>query len=115
MIKIVSFLEKAPRYHGAWSHFMDDETGASLPVFGMFDDGGDLVETAFLMQGLLAARQYFNGSAPDEHALHARISKLWESVEWDWYRAIPKATRSTGTGRRNGPGRSITSSPASTK
>ncbi|MGC2719602.1 MAG: glucoamylase family protein [Candidatus Acidiferrales bacterium] len=91
MIKIVTFLEKAPRYHGAWSHFMDDETGASLPVFGMFDDGGDLVETAFLMQGLLAARQYFNGSAPDDAALHARISKLWESVEWDWYQRNPQS------------------------
>jgi hypothetical protein len=91
LAKIVTFLEKAPRYHGAWSHFMDDETGASLPVFGMFDDGGDLVETAFLMQGLLAAGQYFNTSAPQEVALHARITKLWESVEWDWYQRTPQS------------------------
>ncbi len=83
--KIVTFLEKAPRYHGAWSHFMDDQTGESLAVFGMFDDGGDLVETAFLMQGLLTARQYFSGSDGNEAALRVRISKLWESVEWDWY------------------------------
>ena len=27
LAKIVGFLEKAPRYHGAWSHFMDDATG----------------------------------------------------------------------------------------
>ena len=84
--KIVGFLEKAPRYHGAWSHFMDGTTGQTLPVFDMFDDGGDLVETAFLMEGLLAARQYFNGSSDPERNLVARISHLWETVEWDWYR-----------------------------
>lgn len=43
--KIVSFLEKADRYHGAWSHYMNGHTGKTMPVFGMFDDGGDLVET----------------------------------------------------------------------
>jgi hypothetical protein len=83
--RAVSFLEKAPRYHGAWSHFMDGSNRETLPVFGVFDDGGDLVETAFLMEGLLAARQYFNGPTAAEHSLYARISKLWETVEWDWY------------------------------
>ncbi len=89
--KIATFLEKAPRYHGAWSHFMDDQTGATLPVFGMFDDGGDLVETAFLMQGLLVARQYYSHADAPEQALHARISKLWETVEWDWYQRTPQS------------------------
>jgi hypothetical protein len=84
--QILSFLEKAPRYHGAWSHFMDGGTGKTLPVFDMFDDGGDLVETAFLMEGLLTARQFFNGSDPREHDLAQRITHLWEGVEWDWYR-----------------------------
>lgn len=86
LAKIVSFLERAPRYHGAWSHFMDDATGASLPVFNMFDDGGDLVETAFLMEGLLTARQYLNQSSAQEKSLDERISRLWETVEWDSYR-----------------------------
>ena len=89
--KIVSFLEKAPRYHGAWSHFMDDATGASLPVFNMFDDGGDLVETAFLMEGLLTVRQYLNQSSAQEKVLYDRISHLWETVEWDWYRQTPQS------------------------
>ncbi len=89
LTRIVDFLEKAPRYHGAWSHFMDGDTGDTLPVFGMFDNGGDLVETAFLMEGLLAARQYFNGDTEAEHSLYTRISKLWETVEWDWYRKSP--------------------------
>jgi hypothetical protein len=87
--KITAFLEKAPRYHGAWSHFMDGKTGQSLPVFDVIDSGGDLVETSFLIQGLLAARQYFNRSTPKEVELTKRITHLWETVEWDWYRKSP--------------------------
>ena len=84
--KIVDFLERAQRYHGAWSHYMDGSTGKTMPVFGMFDNGGDLVETSFLMEGLLAARQYFHGNSRAERDLYQRITQLWESVEWDWYR-----------------------------
>jgi len=89
LTKIVSFLERAPRYHGVWSHFMNGSTAKSMPVFGMFDDGGDLVETAFLVQGLLAARQYFHGQTEGEQDLYKRITHLWETVEWDWYRREP--------------------------
>lgn len=88
--KIVSFLEKAPRYHGAWSHFMDGATGQTLPVFDMYENAGDLVETAFLIQGLLAARQYFKGSGPQETKIYQRITALWQTVEWDWYRKSPQ-------------------------
>jgi hypothetical protein len=96
LTKIVSFLEKAPRYHGVWSHFMDAATGKSLPVFDVFDNAGDLVETAFLMEGLLTARQYFRGdnsakTAAAEKNLYRRITKLWETVEWDWYRRSPQS------------------------
>jgi hypothetical protein len=84
--KITMFLEKAPRYHGVWSHFMDGKEVKTLPVFDMVDSGGDLVESAFLMQGLLAARQYFNRDTPAEKELVARITQLWEGMEWDWYR-----------------------------
>jgi exo beta-1,2-glucooligosaccharide sophorohydrolase (non-reducing end) len=84
--QIVGFFEKAPRYHGAWSHFNNGATAQTIAVFGMYDNGGDLVETAFLMQGLLAARQYFNGPSESEKSLYQRITRLWETVEWDWYR-----------------------------
>ena len=87
--KIANFLEKAQRYHGAWPHFMNGSTGATMPVFGMFDNGGDLVETAFLMQGLLAARQYSNGQSAAERNLQRQITHLWETVEWDWYARQP--------------------------
>ena len=84
--KITTFLEKAPRYHGVWSHFMEGPSAKTLPVFDMVDSGGDLVESAFLMQGLLAARQYFHRDTPAEKELAARITRLWEAMEWDWYR-----------------------------
>jgi len=86
LTRIVKFLEHAQRYHGAWSHFMDGSTGKTMPVFGMFDNGGDLVETSFLMEGLLTARQYFHGNSDAERTLYERVSHLWETVEWDWYR-----------------------------
>ncbi|HVI08477.1 MAG TPA: glucoamylase family protein [Candidatus Binatia bacterium] len=84
--KILDFLEKAPRFHGAWAHFLDGYTAQPMLVFGMFDNGGDLVETSFLMEGLLAARQYFNDSSEAEQNVYQRITHLWETVEWDWYR-----------------------------
>ncbi len=86
LIQITSFLEiRAQRYHGAFAHWINGATGATIP-FSQFDDGGDLVETALLMQGLLAARGYFNANTPLENALRASITRLWEGVEWSWYR-----------------------------
>jgi hypothetical protein len=89
LTKMVSFLEHAPRYHGAWSHFMDGATGQTMAVFGMYENGGDLVETSFLMEGLLAARQYFRGQAKGEESLYRRTTELWETVDWNWYRETP--------------------------
>lgn len=86
LTKLVNYLEHAQRYHGVWSHYMDGSTGKTMAVFGMLDNGGDLVETSFLMEGLLAARQYFHGTAAEEESLYKRITALWESVEWDWHR-----------------------------
>ena len=80
----VSFLEKADRFHGAWPHWMHGDTGKVQP-FGQKDDGGDLVETAFLMQGLLTVKEYFKDGNEQEKELAARIQKMWEEVEWDWY------------------------------
>lgn len=82
---IADFLEKADRFHGAWPHWMYGETGKVKP-FGQKDNGGDLVETAFMMQGLLCVRQYFANGNEQEKALATKINKLWEEVEWSWYR-----------------------------
>ncbi|MBU2927665.1 glucoamylase family protein [Winogradskyella psychrotolerans] len=83
-LKNVDFLEKADRFHGAWPHWLDGETGKVL-AFSKKDDGGDLVETAFLIQGLLTVAEYFNGDTEKERQLVAKIDALWKSVEWDWY------------------------------
>ncbi|GAB3930505.1 glucoamylase family protein [Mucilaginibacter myungsuensis] len=80
----ISFLEKAERFHGVWPHWMYN-TGKVKP-FGRNDDGGDLVETAYLAQGMLCVRQYLNKNNKTEKALAARIDKLWKGIEWDWYR-----------------------------
>lgn len=85
LAKIVRFLEKARRFHGAWPHFMNGTTGQTMPVFGMFDDGGDIVETAFLMEGLLSARQYATQQNETERNLRQAISDLWDAVDWRWY------------------------------
>lgn len=82
--KIVGFLENADRFHGAWAHWMNGETGEALP-FSALDDGGDLVETAFLVQGLLTVREYLRQEAPEQTDMINRITVLWEGVEWDWY------------------------------
>ena len=82
--KILSFLESADRFHGAWSHWIDGSNGNVVP-FSPNDNGGDLVETSFLVQGLLTMRQYLESSVPAENDLISRINSLWESVEWSWY------------------------------
>ena len=82
--QIVGFLETADRFHGAWAHWMDGNTGRVIP-FSQKDNGGDLVETAFLVQGLLTVRQYLDPGIPREEELIGRINTLWEEVEWSWY------------------------------
>jgi hypothetical protein len=83
--KIVGFLKTAERFHGAYPHWIDGTTGKVIP-FSAKDDGGDLVETSLLLQGLLTARQYFNGASTEETALRNDISQIYNTVEWDWYR-----------------------------
>lgn len=86
MKKIISYLEKAERFHGAYSHFINGEDGKVVPFFGKKDNGADLVETAFLFQGLLTARQYFNHNTSDEKIIRDKITQLWKDVEWDWFK-----------------------------
>ncbi|MEO6758386.1 MAG: glucoamylase family protein, partial [Saprospiraceae bacterium] len=88
MLKIVSFLQFADRFHGVFPHWMNGNNGNVYP-FSQYDDGADLVETAFLMQGLLTARQYFNQNTANETALRDVIDGLWKDVQWDWFRKTP--------------------------
>lgn len=84
--KMTAFLKNtAQKVHGAFPHWMNGATGAIVP-FSAKDDGADLVETAYLMQGLLTARQYFNNNDAAEVTLRNDINILWNGVEWDWFR-----------------------------
>ncbi|HVO75246.1 MAG TPA: glucoamylase family protein [Ignavibacteriaceae bacterium] len=86
MLKILNFLSgTADKFHGAFPHWINGATGKVIP-FSTKDDGGDLVETAYLIQGLLTARQYFNLSNSQEEEIRDLITSIWEGVEWDWYR-----------------------------
>jgi len=83
--KIISFLETADRFHGAWPHWWNGETGKVKP-FSKKDDGGDLVETSFMAQALLCVRQYLqNGNAEDKQ-LANRADQLWKAIDFNWYR-----------------------------
>lgn len=81
--RIVDFLEKADRFHGAWPHWL--LPSGKVSPFSRKDNGGDLVETAFLVQGLLAVKEYFKDGNEREQKLAEKIQQLWEGVEWDWY------------------------------
>ena len=81
--RIVDFLERADRFHGAWPHWL--LPSGKVTPFSKMDNGGDLVETAFLVQGLLTVREYFKEGNERERQLAQKIQKLWEEVEWDWY------------------------------
>ncbi|WP_439482563.1 glucoamylase family protein [Cyclobacterium plantarum] len=82
--KILDFLQGADRFHGVWPHWMNGNTGKTIP-FSTLDNGGDLVETALLMQGLLTISSYLDGCRSEEKLLQDQITQLWEEVEWDWY------------------------------
>jgi hypothetical protein len=86
MQTIVSFLKNtAQKFHGAFPHWLNGTTGAVIP-FSTKDNGADLVETSYLMAGLLTARQYFNSADAAETNLRNDINLLWNNVEWNWFR-----------------------------
>ena len=82
--EIVDFLTQADRFHGVWPHWMNGNTGAVVP-FSTYDDGGDLVETAFMAQGLITVRQFLDENTPAESELISDINNLLDTIEWDWY------------------------------
>jgi hypothetical protein len=82
--KILTFLETCDRFHGAWPHWLNGTTGKTVP-FSATDDGGDLVETSYMVQGLITMRQYLDSTVSTEKSLITRINTLNNSVEYDWY------------------------------
>jgi len=89
VLKILTFLEeRALRYHGAWPHWLNGRTGKTI-AFSKYDDGADLVETAFLAQGMLTVRQYFNSDNPVETLIRQNVTRMWRQIEWDWFLRSP--------------------------
>jgi len=83
LLKLTKFLLKADKYHGIFPHWLNGETGKTIP-FSSKDDGGDIVETSYLMEGLLCAREYFNGDNAKERQLRQRITWMWNDVDYNW-------------------------------
>jgi hypothetical protein len=84
LIKIVDFLIKADCYHGIYPHFMNGATGKTI-AFDRLDDGADIVETSYLMMGLLGAKEYFNGNTKAEKYFQKRVQQMWDAANWNWH------------------------------
>lgn len=86
ILKITNFLiNNCTRYHGAFAHWIYGSTGITQP-FSTNDNGADLVETSFLLEGLITARQYFDGANAEETELRTKINSIWDGMEWNWFR-----------------------------
>lgn len=80
----LNWLENADRFHGAWAHWYKADTGTPVMIFAK-DDGADIVETAFLCEGLICVREYFKSGNAAEQALATKADNLWKGVEWSWF------------------------------
>jgi hypothetical protein len=85
MQKCLHFLaERVDRFHGVFPHWFDGQTGKVIP-FSKFDDGSDLVETAYLAEGLLEAREYYTASNDVETDVRNLADRLWREIDWSWH------------------------------
>lgn len=82
--KIANFLASSERFHGAWPHWINGATGRAIP-FSTKDNGGDLVETSFLVVGMITVREYFKNGTPEEKVIAQKFDTLWKGVDWQWY------------------------------
>ncbi|WP_372949179.1 glucoamylase family protein [Mariniphaga sp.] len=85
ILNILEFLENCERHHGAWSHWYNADTYETQP-FSTDDDGGDLVETSFVAQGLIALKNYFTDADAKSVQIRETADELWRGIDWDWYR-----------------------------
>ncbi len=84
LTKIADFLTHADCFHGIYPHFINGTTGKTIP-FGRVDDGADIVETSYLMMGMLVAREYYNGNSLEEKYFRKRVNQMWETANWEWH------------------------------
>jgi len=82
--RIVDFLSKVDRYHGMFPEKIDGRTGKGVFATDTVPEG-DVRSTAYLMQGLLVAQQYFQADSGKTGTLLEKIDSLWNTVEWDQF------------------------------
>lgn len=80
--RMVDFLGKVDRYNGMFPEKIDGRTGKGIFAIDTVAEG-DLRATAFLMQGLLVAKQYFEADSEKTGTLTEKIDSLWNTVEWN--------------------------------
>ncbi|MBW1618721.1 glucoamylase family protein [Empedobacter falsenii] len=81
----LKFLQNADRFHGAWPHWLNGETG-KVKAFSTYDNGGDLVETAFLAQGLICLKEYFKDSKNEKEIEISQLAdQLWKEIDFNFY------------------------------
>ncbi len=83
IVKIVRFLKTVKRYEGAWSHWYSPD-GRTVR-FGNQVDAGEIVETAFLLGGLLTACEYFDRDNEAEKEIRETTTFFGETVNWRHY------------------------------
>ena len=84
LLKMLRFLKKSDRFHGMFPHWMNGETGKTI-AFSKNDNGADIVESAYLFQGLIAVKEYFDRSSRQEKEIRDLIDELWKDADWNWF------------------------------
>lgn len=83
VLKMVNFLGKAERFKGVWSHWYNPD--GTSHAFGDQVKTGDLIETSFMMAGLLVAGEYFSGNNADEKVIRDSVESFWNTIDWKFY------------------------------
>jgi len=88
VLKMTDFLlNKVRTFWGVYPHWLNGETGEIIPL-SKGNDGSDLLETAFMVMGLIGAREYFDGSSPTEKRLRKNINSIWHGIDWASHAAV---------------------------
>jgi hypothetical protein len=87
--KIVRFLGKAERFKGMWSHWYNAD-GTAYP-FGNQVKTGDVIESSFMVAGLLTASEYYTSNSAVETEIRDSIKSFWNTMDWRFYARSGKA------------------------
>lgn len=70
---------RATGYRGFYFHFLDMDSGTRV-----WHSEVSLIDTGFLMAGILTAATYFDTDSPDEIELRRLADALYRRVDWRW-------------------------------